>query len=80
MADMSLTEFLARFRKLVHSHRYDISGAEEITVGLAGGLHTSFLLLKCGCGSMMAFPKDNLELARQEGTDETKIFLAGLGV
>lgn len=79
---MFLTELRLRlsFRKLFHKHRYDINGAEEITLGLAGGLHTSFLLLECKCGSKIVFPEENLRLARQEGTDETKKVLAGLGI
>lgn len=68
-----------RFRKLFHKHRYDIPGAEEIKVGLTGGRHTAFMILKCKCGNKIAFPQDNFKLARQEGTDETLKLLASFG-
>lgn len=67
-------------RKLFHRHRYDIPGAEEIKVGLTGGRHTAFMLLKCKCGTNMAFPDDNFRLALREGTEETIKFIASLGV
>jgi len=67
-------------RKLFHRHRYDLSGAEEIKVGLTGGRHTAFMIFKCKCGTKMAFPDDNLKIARQEGTEETIKFIASLGV
>ncbi len=87
MADSFLTELTARFRilwirfrKLFHKHRYDIPSAEEIKVGLIGGRHTSFMLLKCKCGNKLAFPEDNFKLALDYGTEETKKFLVSLGV
>jgi len=67
-------------KKLFHKHRYDITGAEEIKVGLTGGYHTAFIILKCKCGTKMAFPDDNFRLALREGTEETLKVLASLGV
>ena len=66
-------------KKLFHKHRYDIPGAEEIKVGLIGGRHTAFMVLKCKYGNKIAFPQDNFKLARQEGTDDTLKLLASFG-
>lgn len=66
-------------RKLFHKHRYDITGAEEIKVGLTGGCHTAFIILKCKCGTKMAFPDDNFRLALREGTEDTLKLLASFG-
>ncbi len=66
--------------KLFHKHRYDILGAEEIKVGLTGGRHTGFMILKCKCGKKVVFPEDNFKIAQQEGTEETIKFIASLGV
>lgn len=68
-----------RFRKLFHKHRYDIPGAEEIKVGLTGGRHTAFMILKCKCGNKVAFPQDNFKLALNHGTDDTMKLLASFG-
>lgn len=87
MADSFLTELIARFRilwirfrKLFHRHRYDIPGAEEIKVGLIGGRHTSFMLLKCRCGAKLPFPEDKFNLALNYGTDETMKLLESVGL
>lgn len=68
-----------RFTKLFHRHRYDIPGAEEIKVGLIGGRHTAFMLLKCKCGNKIVFPQDNLKIAQSWGTEETLKLLASFG-
>lgn len=67
-------------RNLFHRHSYDIPGAEKIKVGLTGGRHTAFMILKCKCGTKVAFPEVNFKLAMQEGTEQTIKFLASLGV
>ena len=69
-----------RFRKLFHKHRYDIPGAEKIKVELTGERHTAFMILKCKCGTKVAFPEVNFRLAMQEGTEETIKFITSLGV
>lgn len=79
ISTLTITELLQRFGKMFHRHRYDIPDAEEIKVGLIGGRHTSFMLLKCRCGDRLAFPEDNFKLAFKYGTEETRKFLAGLG-
>lgn len=74
-----MRKFLAALKKLFHRHRYDIPDAEEIKVGLMGGRHTSFMLLKCRCGDKLAFPEDNFKLALDYGTDDTLKLLASFG-
>ena len=66
-------------KKLFHKHRYDIPGAEEIKVGLIGGRHTAFMVLKCKCGNKITFPQDNFKLALNYGTDDTLKLLASFG-
>lgn len=80
ISTLTITELLQRFGKMFHRHRYDIPDAEEIKVGLIGGHHTSFLLLKCRCGDKLAFPEDNFKLALDYGTGETKKFLSEVGL
>ncbi len=59
-------------------HSYDIM--QQITVGLIGGSHTRFAVLKCSkCGDMSGFPSDNLDLALKNGTEDTKEKLRRLG-
>ena len=44
---------------------------------LADGHHTSFMVLKClSCNGVFGFPDDNYQLAKKEGTEETKKKLA----
>ncbi len=69
----------SKLKKFFHRHRYDIPDAEEIKVALIGGMHTSFMLLKCKCGDKLAFPKDNFKLALDYGTEDTLKLLASFG-
>jgi hypothetical protein len=46
---------------------------------LKDGHHTGFVALKCNCGHLTGFPKDNLKMALQEGTPETLDYLHKLG-
>ncbi len=82
MANSVLTELITllripwiRFRKLFHRHSYDIPGAEEIKVGLVGGYHTAFMVLKCKCGNKIVFPDDNFKLAMNEGSYPPKLII-----
>lgn len=59
-------------------HIYDT--IQQITLGLIGGKHTQFVVLKCNkCGDMSGFPNDNLILAIKNGTEDTKEKLRQLG-
>lgn len=70
----------SKLKKLFHRHRYDIREAEDIKVALIGGMHTSFVLLKCKCGAKLPFPEDNFNLALNYGTDESMKLLESLGL
>ncbi len=54
-----------------------------ITIGnwegcpLQGGGHTNFMILKCKkCNGILGFPNENLKIALENGTEETKVKLA----
>lgn len=69
----------SKLKNFFHRHRYD-GEAEEIKVALIGGMHTSFMLLKCKCGAKVPFPEDNFNLALNYGTEETMKLLESLGL
>lgn len=53
----------------------------EIRAPLTGGRYTSFMLLQCDkCPEKTGFPTDNLTLAIEEGTEETRKQLIELGL
>ena len=49
---------------------------EDVTLDLKEGLHTRVILIKYG----KAYPEDNLEIARTQGTQETIEFLNDWGL
>jgi len=60
-------------------HFYGTIG--EINVPLTGGRHTCFVLLRCEkCLDKSGFPSDNLRIAIEKGTEETKKQLKELGL
>lgn len=60
-------------------HVYDISN--EITAPLIGGGHTVFILLTCTkCDNKEGFPSDNVKIALENGTEDTKEKLKKLGI
>lgn len=60
-----------------HKHEFSIGDYQNFM--LKDGHHTAFNILECKCGKKQAFPNSNLEIALNEGTNETMQGLKSLG-
>lgn len=63
--------------KIPHEHKF--KQGDSITADLKEGKFTQFIILKCWCGAKQGFPSYNLQIAFDEGTEETINLLKKMG-